>query len=115
MEHGLEQLPGPMAVGIGQRGARRGLRQTEVFQLPFTGLQPFCDLAQRFGLPQLTEKHRDELSPAAETPCMPLRMVLPDRLFKPVPRNQLQNLTADAAYSFHGEVSWICWCSFLRN
>ncbi len=55
VEHGFEQLPGPMAVGVGQRGACRRFGQTQMLQFPFTGLQPFGDLPKRFRLRQLTD------------------------------------------------------------
>jgi len=50
MKHRLEQLPRPVAIGIGQRGTCRRLRQPQMLQLALAGLQSFSDLAQRFGL-----------------------------------------------------------------
>jgi hypothetical protein len=56
-------------------------------------------------LPQLTQQHGNQLPPTGEAARMPLRLMLLYLCFKPVPWDQLQDLTEDAAYSFHGEVS----------
>src|SRR6266550_610689 len=74
-------------------------------QLSLARPQPFRNFAQRLSLSQLTEQHRYELAPTRESTRVPLGLMLPHRTLKLVARNQLENLTEDAAYSFHGEVS----------
>jgi hypothetical protein len=74
------------------------LRQSQIPQLSLAGLQTFGDLAQRFGLHQLTEPHRHELFPTGKATGVPLRCVLIHRRLKAVARHQLQNLAEDAAY-----------------
>jgi hypothetical protein len=86
-----------------------------VLQLAFAGLQPFGNLAQRFGLRQLTEEHGHELPPTAEAARMPLGLMLSHCRFKAVTRDQLENLTEDAAYSFQGEVSSVEWIRSLAE
>src|SRR5438067_10862327 len=58
-----------MAIGIGERGARRGL-DPQMTQLAFTALQAPCTCAQRVRTTQLTEQHRHELAPML-TPLAP--------------------------------------------
>jgi len=78
----LLQLPRPMFVGVGQRGARRSRWQTQVPKFPFARSQASADFTQGLGVPQLTEEHGDELAPASETSSMTLRVVLPHGRFK---------------------------------
>ena len=66
VEHLLIQLPGPMAVGIGQRRSRRRLNP-KVRKLAFTALQAAADLAQRVRPSQLAEHHRHKLAPTTQT------------------------------------------------
>src|SRR5437016_5768242 len=63
----LLQLPRPMFVGVGQRGASRSRWQTQVPKFPFTRGQASADFTQGLGVPQLTKKHGNELTPATET------------------------------------------------
>src|SRR5215471_19136208 len=86
-----------------------------MLQLPFAGLQSYRDLAQRFGLRQLAEQHGHELSPTAKAARVPLGSLLSHRGFKPIPRDQLENLAEDAAYSFQGEVSPVHWIRSLAE
>jgi hypothetical protein len=69
------------------------------------GLRPAHNLAQRLGLTQLAKQHGYHLSPTAESPRMPFRLVFLHRRLKPILWNHLQYLAKDATYSFHGEVS----------
>jgi hypothetical protein len=64
---------------------------------------------------QLTEQHRHQLSPTAETPRVPFSLVLSYRGCEPIPWNQLENLAENAAYSFQGEASSIDWIGSCRN
>src|SRR5207244_3066938 len=54
-----------MGIGIGERGARRGL-DPQMTQLAFTALQAPFNFAQRVRTTQLTEQHRHELAPTAQ-------------------------------------------------
>ena len=67
LEDGFEQLPGPLPVGVGKRGALGRCRQAEVLELALGRGQPATDLAQRVGLAELTKQHGHELAPAGET------------------------------------------------
>jgi hypothetical protein len=51
-------------------------------KFPFAGSQSSTNLAQRLGVPQLTEEHGDELAPARETSSMTLCVVLAHGGFK---------------------------------
>jgi hypothetical protein len=48
----------------------------------------------------LAKQHGHELAPTRETPRVPFRLVLFDRLLKTPPRKQPQHLRENAAY-FH--------------
>src|SRR5216683_4042820 len=78
----LLQLPRPMFVGIGQRGASRSGGQTQMPKFSFTRGQASADFTQGLGVPQLTKEHRDELAPTTETAGMPLGLVLAHGRFK---------------------------------
>src|SRR5205807_5731903 len=55
-----------------------------------------------FGLSQLAKQHSCKLSPAAKTTHVPLGIVLLHCLLEPLAREQLQQLSKNAAYSIHG-------------
>ena len=86
-----------------------------MLQLAFARAQTLGDLAQRFGLRELTEQHRHQLSPIAETARITLGLMFLHCCFEAVARDQLQNLAEDAAYSFQGEASLVRWRSFLQE
>jgi hypothetical protein len=115
LKYRLEQLPRPVTVRICQVGACRCFWKSQMLQLPFTRLQSFRDLAQRFGLRQLAEQHGHELPPAAEAARVPLGLVFPHRGFEAITRDQLENLAEDAAYSFQGEASSVGWIRSLAE
>jgi hypothetical protein len=48
-------------------------------QLAQAATQAIADLAQRVGVGELTEQHRDELSPATEALGIPFGAVFPDQ------------------------------------
>src|SRR5215211_7144643 len=73
VEQLLEQLPRPMGVGIGQGRTFGFPLQPQVLQFALATLQTVSDFAQRTGLSQLAEKHRDKLRPTAKTSGMTLR------------------------------------------
>src|SRR5271167_4966397 len=83
------QLPRAMLVGVGQGGARRGLRQAQMPQLSFARRQPASNLAQRLGSAELAEQHSNELSPTAEPASVSFGLVLANRRVKSGARNQL--------------------------
>ena len=102
IKHGAVQLPRPMFVGIGQGGALGRIGQSQVPQLAFAGGQSAADLAQRLRPPQVTEQHGHKLAPATEPAGVTLGPVLGNGLFKLVAGKQLQHLTENAGYSYHG-------------
>jgi hypothetical protein len=71
-----------------------------MLQLPFATRQTAANLAQGMRPSHLTKQHGHELAPTRETPRVPFRLVLFDRLLKTPPRKQLQHLRENAAY-FH--------------
>lgn len=52
IEDALVQLPVAMLVGVGQGGARRGRRQTQMAQLAFAGRQPAANLGKDCARPK---------------------------------------------------------------
>ena len=96
VEHLLVQLPGPMAVGVGQRGTRRRL-DPKVCKLAFTALQSAADLAQRVRPPQLAEHHRYKLAPTAQSLRRALRTRISDQFLEFQPWNELEYLAEHAA------------------
>ena len=72
IEHGLIERPRPVGIGVRQRGPVRS-RRAQMRQLALATRQAAADLAQRMGAPELREQHRDELVPAGESACVPLR------------------------------------------
>jgi len=102
LEHGLEQRPWTVLVGVGQRGAlRRGI-DAQVAELPFAGRQSAGDLAQCLRMPQLAKQHRNELGPAAKATCVALSLMLSYSGLKLQAGELLQHLRENAAYSIHG-------------
>jgi hypothetical protein len=96
VEHLLEQPPGAVAVGVGERGAGRGF-DAQVGKLAFTALEAPFDLPQGVRAAQLAEQHGDELTPARQ----PLGAVLCpgflDDALEVGARNELEYLTEHAA------------------
>ena len=112
LEHRPVQLPRPMLVGIGQRGAMRR-RDAQVLELALAAAQPPADLPQRVRAPELTEQHGHELPPAREPARValgvgPLHQGLELRARKQLESwlNMLQNPLTDEP-----PVSW--WCRTL--
>ena len=66
VEQVLKKFPTPVLVGVGQRGFARRILDSQVPKLPAGAGQPAANLAQGFGLGQVTEKHGRKLLPAAE-------------------------------------------------
>jgi hypothetical protein len=84
----LIQLPGTVLIGVGQ-GRTTGSGNTQMFQFPFTASETPGNLPEGMSSTQLTEKHGHKLSPAAESPSMPLGLRLSDRLLELNTRKQL--------------------------
>src|SRR5262245_12310126 len=109
----LEQLPGPVRVGVVQRGTRqRG--DPQVRQLAFAAPQPLLDLAQRMCTAELAEQHRHQLLPAAHPAGVTLGVTPPYGPLEPIPRNEFENLTEQAAESVHVEslCLWVDRCGY---
>jgi hypothetical protein len=79
LKHRPLQLPRPMLISVGQRGASRSRGQTQMTQFPFTGSQASTDFTQGLGVSQLAKKHGDELAPTAEATSVTFRVVLAHR------------------------------------
>ena len=92
----LEQLPRSMAVGVGQRRARRCL-DAQVGELAFATLQPALDLPQGMGPSQLAEQHADKLTPTRQPLAAELRSRFLDHALEVGSRNQLEYLAKHAA------------------
>src|SRR5258707_6477376 len=56
LKHRALQLPRPMFVGVGQRGASRSGGQTQMPKFPFTRGQASADFTQGLGVSQLTKE-----------------------------------------------------------
>jgi hypothetical protein len=84
----LIQLPGPVLVCVGQ-GRTTGSADPQVLQFPLTASEAPANLPERMSSTQLTEKHGYKLSPAGESPSMPLGFRLSDRLLELDSRKQL--------------------------
>src|SRR5208337_4700184 len=100
VEHSFIQLPGPLGVGVGQRGFGQCLNP-QVRELPFAALQTLLDLAKAVRSAQLAKQHRDKLLPTAHATRMPLGIVLAHLPLKVAARNELENLTEQAAKCLH--------------
>jgi hypothetical protein len=87
-KHALIELPGTVFIGIGQGGAT-GSRDSKMFQFPLTASQTSDNLPEGMGATQLTEKHGHKLSPAGESPSMPLGFRFSDCLLELDSRKQL--------------------------
>ena len=84
----LIKLPGTVLIRIGQGGAAGG-GDSKMLQLPLTASEASGNLPERMGSAQLTEKHGHKLSPAGESPSMPLGFRFSDGLLKLDSRKQL--------------------------
>ncbi len=84
----LIELPGTVLIRIGQGGSA-GSGDTKMFQFPLTASQPSSNLSEGMGSAQLTEKHGYKLSPASESPSVPLGFRFSDCLLKLDSRKQL--------------------------
>jgi hypothetical protein len=98
IKHAAIQLPGTMLVGISQGRAFGSIGQSQMPQLAFAGGQAAANLTQRLRPAQMTEQHGHELAPATD----PAGMALDDCPLKLGAGKQLQHLTENAGYSYHG-------------
>ena len=100
----LIQLPGAMLIGVGQGRALGRIRQSQMPQLAFAGRQAAANLAKRLRATQVAEQHGHELAPAGEAPGMALSPVLDNGSLELGAGKQLQHLTENTGYSYHGGV-----------
>src|SRR5258708_5526284 len=110
LEDILIQLPRTVLVGVGQGRVRRRAIHAQMLQLPLAASQAARDLSQRLGMTKLAEHHRAELVPTGE-PVLPVLGLLYGG-FELQARDELQNLTENAAYSIHGGVVLVDWDLF---
>ena len=59
-------ITGAVGIRIGECRTPGSLAEAKVAELALAAPEPSLDFAQRFGLGELAEHHRDELIPAAE-------------------------------------------------
>src|SRR5271165_5487039 len=90
-----------MFVGIGQGGTRRRPAYVQMLQFALAGGQTVADLAQRFGITQLTKHHRYKLRPTVEAAGVALGLGLVDRSQELPAIHQLDHLSENAAYFIH--------------
>lgn len=96
VEHLLEQLPGTMAIGVGQRRARRCF-DAQVGQLALAARQPAFDLSKGVGAAQLAEQPAHKLAPTRQSLAAVLGSRLLDDAFEVGARDELEDLTDQAA------------------
>src|SRR5580700_1010854 len=112
-EQRLEHRRRPMLVGIGQSGAARGAVDADVHELAFAAGEPVAGLPQRVGARQLREEHGHQVSPRCEALGIALGAELPHQAVKRVARDLFEELTEEAADSYHVStlrfLSWQTW------
>ena len=81
-----------MFVGIGEGGFIGGLADAEMNQLAQATAQAVANLAQRIGVGELAEQHRDQLRPAAKAFGAPFRIVFFDQRSELGPWKMLEQL-----------------------
>ena len=81
-----------MLVGIGKGGFIGRLRDADMNQLAQATPQAVANLAQRIGVGELAEQHRDQLCPAAKAFGAPFRIVFFDQRSELGPREMLEQL-----------------------
>jgi hypothetical protein len=79
-------------VGIGKRGFIGRLGDAQMNQLAQATAQAVANLAQRIGMGELAEQHRDQLRPAAKTLGAPFRIVFFDQRSELGPGKMLEQL-----------------------
>ncbi len=88
----LVQLGGPVFVGIGKGGFIGGLGDAQMNQFAQATAQAVANLAQRIGVGELAEQHRDQLRPAAKAFGAPFRIVFFDQCCELRPGKMLEQL-----------------------
>jgi hypothetical protein len=84
----LIQFPGPMSIGIGQRGAIGG-SDSQMPQFPFTASKASDNLPEGMGSAQLAEEHGHKLTPAGKSSGMSFGLSLFHGLLELDSRKQL--------------------------
>ena len=92
--------------------ARSG--NAQMLQFPFTASKPACNLPERMGSAQLTEKHGHKLIPARISFRMAFSMSPRNKILKLDARKQLQQLAKYATKSIHRRPSF-CDETFLAE
>jgi hypothetical protein len=77
-------------VGVGKGRFIRRFADSKMNQFAQAAAQTIADLAQRVGVGELAEQHRDQLSPAAEALGAPLGIVCLDQRPKLDPGEMLE-------------------------
>ena len=92
VEQILVQLGGPVFVGVREGGFIRRLDDTKMHQFAQAAAQTVADFAERIGMGELAEQHRDQLGPAAKTLGGTFRVVFLDQRRELGPRKMLEQL-----------------------
>ena len=102
VEQILVQLGGPVFVGIGEGGFVGGFGDAEMDQFAQATAQAVANLAQRIGVGELAEQHRDQLGPAAKAFGAPFRVVFLDQRRELGPREMLEQLIEETRNLYDG-------------
>ena len=92
VEQILEQLGGPVFVGIGKGGFIGSLDDAEMNQFTQATAQAVANLAERIGMSKLAEQHRDQLCPAGKALGTPFCVVFLDQRRELGSRKMLEQL-----------------------
>ena len=94
------QLGRAVFIGIGESGFIRRLADAEMNQFAQATAQAVADLAQRIGMGELAEQHRDQLRPAAKAFGAPFRVVFLDQGSELGPGKKLEQLIEETRKRF---------------
>ena len=97
----LIELPGTLAVRVGERGLLRCLLQAKMNDLAETALETATDLPQAMRLGQLAKEHGDELIPAGESLGSMLGTGPLNGSLEVLAGEELQKLAKEAGYAYH--------------
>lgn len=100
-EEVLEQLGGPVVIGVRECGFVRLPVDPQMLELSVAARKSIAYLAQGVGMLQMAELHRHELSPARESLGMLLSVVFGDELFELASRHLMNELTEQTCRAYH--------------
>jgi len=107
-EHTLEEFCGTLGIGVGEGGTNRGLCDSKMTKFSQTGFEAVGDVTEAVGMGELAEDHRDELSPAGETFCVPFGSMLMNKPVELETREMKKKLTKKTGYLYHDDALPLC-------